>query len=259
MPTVGRLRSPRLTSPPASPAQGEMYFDTGANKLYWWSGTAWVDASGGSAPPEVFTGSSTPPGSQVLWIDTGTPAPALPSVLDYNHPLVLPPGVFAQSIPRFSATSTLSATSGQLRLMAVVVPGGRQITKAFAVTTQAGSSLTNQWACLVRFADLTVLSTSADLGAAAQSQGGLVTFTGLNYTPAADELLYVGVVMVGGAPWFSGASYSGSTNQIGPAVDIPPLLVANSNMSGLTTPASLGATAAALSYYNQLYWVGVGA
>lgn len=70
MPTVGRLRSPRLSSPPASPAQGEMYFDTGANKLYWWSGTAWVDASGGSAPPEVFTGPGTPPGSQVLWIDT---------------------------------------------------------------------------------------------------------------------------------------------------------------------------------------------
>ena len=50
MPTVGRLRSPRLTSPPTSPAVGEMYFDTGASKLYWWNGSIWVDASGLTGP-----------------------------------------------------------------------------------------------------------------------------------------------------------------------------------------------------------------
>lgn len=43
---VGRLRTPRLTSAPASPATGEMYYDTGQNKLFWWNGTAWLPASG---------------------------------------------------------------------------------------------------------------------------------------------------------------------------------------------------------------------
>ena len=57
-----------------------MYYDTGANVLYWWNGTAWVSGSGGTAS-EVFTGPgpTTPPGSQVLWIDTAAVAPTSPS------------------------------------------------------------------------------------------------------------------------------------------------------------------------------------
>jgi hypothetical protein len=46
---LGRLRTPRLAAAPASPAQGELYFDTATSKLYWWDGTAWVDATGGGA------------------------------------------------------------------------------------------------------------------------------------------------------------------------------------------------------------------
>jgi len=46
---VGRLRTPRLSSAPASPVVGEMYYDTTANVLYWWNGTAWTSASGGAA------------------------------------------------------------------------------------------------------------------------------------------------------------------------------------------------------------------
>jgi hypothetical protein len=45
---VGRLRTPRLASAPATPAVGEMYYNTATNTLYWWNGTSWVSASGGS-------------------------------------------------------------------------------------------------------------------------------------------------------------------------------------------------------------------
>jgi hypothetical protein len=45
---VGRLRTPRLPSAPATPAVGEIYYDTVANILYWWNGTTWVSASGGA-------------------------------------------------------------------------------------------------------------------------------------------------------------------------------------------------------------------
>lgn len=38
---VGRLRTPRLASAPASPVVGEVYYDTVANKLLCWDGTAW--------------------------------------------------------------------------------------------------------------------------------------------------------------------------------------------------------------------------
>lgn len=44
----GRLRSPRLAAAPATPAKGEMYFDTVGNVLYWYNGTAWVSATGGA-------------------------------------------------------------------------------------------------------------------------------------------------------------------------------------------------------------------
>ena len=48
MPDItGRLRPPRLAAAPASPALGELYFDTGLGKLLWWSGTAWIDSTGG--------------------------------------------------------------------------------------------------------------------------------------------------------------------------------------------------------------------
>jgi hypothetical protein len=46
--TIGRLHPPRLAGAPASPANGEMYYDTGANILYWWNGSTWVSATGGS-------------------------------------------------------------------------------------------------------------------------------------------------------------------------------------------------------------------
>lgn len=39
---VGRLRPPRLSTPPASPAVGEMYYDVDDNVLYFWDGTAWI-------------------------------------------------------------------------------------------------------------------------------------------------------------------------------------------------------------------------
>jgi len=47
---VGRLRTPRLASAPATPNPGEMYYNTTTNTLLVWNGTAWVDAltTGGS-------------------------------------------------------------------------------------------------------------------------------------------------------------------------------------------------------------------
>lgn len=39
----GRFRPPRLASAPASPANGEVYFDTALVKFLWWNGAAWID------------------------------------------------------------------------------------------------------------------------------------------------------------------------------------------------------------------------
>lgn len=46
MPEIpGRLRPPRLTAAPASPALGEEYFDTTLGNLFNWNGTFWVPSS----------------------------------------------------------------------------------------------------------------------------------------------------------------------------------------------------------------------
>lgn len=76
MDILGTLRPPRLPSAgkPASPAKGELYFDTDTNVLYWWSGTAWVSASGTSV---VFEQPNDPGAQPVgtIWIDTDDVAP----------------------------------------------------------------------------------------------------------------------------------------------------------------------------------------
>lgn len=71
MPDItGSLRTPRLSAAPSSPVVGEMYYDTGANKLLWWNGTAWIGATGGVQNPLL----------------SGTPIPVviLPDAGDYH-------------------------------------------------------------------------------------------------------------------------------------------------------------------------------
>jgi hypothetical protein len=52
---LGRLRPPRLSGAPASPAFGELYYDTGSNILFWWNGTVWVSAQGQPAAANSYT------------------------------------------------------------------------------------------------------------------------------------------------------------------------------------------------------------
>src|SRR5215831_5960336 len=65
MPTLGNaldfakyegrnFRAHQLGSAPSSPVTGQMYYDTGGNMLYWYNGSAWVSASGGT-PPDATT------------------------------------------------------------------------------------------------------------------------------------------------------------------------------------------------------------
>jgi hypothetical protein len=37
-----------LASAPASPVTGQIYYDSGTNKLFYWNGTSWIDTSGGT-------------------------------------------------------------------------------------------------------------------------------------------------------------------------------------------------------------------
>lgn len=52
-------RVQNLASAPGSPVAGQVYFNTTDSKLYWYSGSAWVDASGGAPSFGAVTAQTT--------------------------------------------------------------------------------------------------------------------------------------------------------------------------------------------------------
>ena len=93
MPDItGTLNPPRLGSPPSSPALGQIYYDnsTTPGVLYWWDGTTWKSASGGSAAPEVYVGPNTPTRNQeVIWVDTDESPPAVTRDINMEPPHIV--------------------------------------------------------------------------------------------------------------------------------------------------------------------------
>jgi hypothetical protein len=134
-------------------------------------------------------------------------------------------------------------TSGRLQLAGgLVIPAGQTITTvSFMSGTQAAVTPTNQWACLVGI-DRTVLVKSADVTTAAWAANTVKTFTlATPYTPTVDTPVYAGLVVAAGTvPDLRGLN---SSTVI---MELPPILTGYST-TGLTNPASLGATAAAIT------------
>jgi hypothetical protein len=72
MPTLGNaldfskyearnIRAHQLGTAPSSPVTGQMYYNTADNTLYWWDGTVWISAKGGTlaTPPATPTTQGT--------------------------------------------------------------------------------------------------------------------------------------------------------------------------------------------------------
>lgn len=122
----GRLRTPRLATAPSSPALGEMYFDTVANKLYWWNG-AWVEATGGAGSTKTFRTGHT-------WLIAGAVAAA-----------TLPP-IFVPEIG--GQTTTLIAVSAQIlsgtNVTVQMQRNGTNLGSAITVTTTPESASFSQ-------------------------------------------------------------------------------------------------------------------
>jgi hypothetical protein len=112
---------------------------------------------------------------------------------------------------------------------------------------------TNQWFCLVRQSDLAVLAKTVDDTTNPWNANAVKTLalTSPLISPI-DVVVYVGVVVVATTP----PNFKTLTLDATVAA-IPPVLAANST-AGLTTPASLGATAGPAGAVNSYHYAYVG-
>jgi hypothetical protein len=159
----------------------------------------------------------------------------------------LPAGIIDETMPREFATGGTALASGTLLLMGLVYIRARQPVTSLGTRTATvlWTSPTNQWMCLVRQSDLSVLAKTQDktTEAWAASTDKNFTITGGPYVPAADTLAYIGIVGThGGTPPTFWVSASGNALVMG----ISPVK-AGTSTTGLTDPASLGATAGAIT------------
>lgn len=181
----------------------------------------------------------------VLGVTELVPGP-LGRAVDRQSAAVLPTGALGETTGGRSVpmASQAALTSGILRLggWEMLAPGIPVNGIVIPSGSTAATTPTNQWFCLVRVSDRVVLAKTADdtTTAWAAGQNKSLAFAA-PYVPTAYELVYKGVLVVATAvPTLVGWSVNVSV------MTIPPIACGNSTTS-LTDPASLGATAAAIT------------
>lgn len=142
-------------------------------------------------------------------------------------------------------SGTLLVAGGAVALGGVKI-SGITVSMGTAVSTVT----TNRWFCLID-RNLNVLAKTVDQGAVETTANQMLNLVITNgFTPADDIAVYIGMVNVGTTGPDVRAK-NGSYSVGGGAANPP---IAGTSTTGLTNPASLGATAAAITAGNiQLY------
>ena len=147
------------------------------------------------------------------------------------------PGVITETFQRANSPATQGTMlQGRMSLAAIPLPAGKRIQRArFSTQGSAVTAPTNQWCALIRPSDRLVLSKSNNKLAEAWNVNEIKTFDGLDYTPAVDELAWVGIVVTGGGNF----NYLGLPH--GNPANIP--MICGTLNGPFTTPAAFPATA----------------
>lgn len=156
--------------------------------------------------------------------------------------LWLPTGAKAATMSRGrSSGSSLTPTSGRLCLTGLTVPRGTISSISFLSGGTPAATPTNQWFCLVD-QNLNVLAKTVDNTTTAWAANTVKTLAlSALYEVVTDMQVYVGIVVVAGTmPSLNATASSSITTGLAP-------VFSGNSTTGLTNPASLGATAAAIS------------
>ena len=97
-------------------------------------------------------------------------------------------------MPRIGQFTSFFVPSGQLWITSVVIPAGKRIRRVIFVnfSTPTPTGLANQWALLANPNTGEILSKSTDRTNEAWAPYTPKTFTGIDYTPAVDEVVHAG-------------------------------------------------------------------
>lgn len=166
-----------------------------------------------------------------------------------------PSGVIDESFPRWAAVASQDAGSmagGTLYVSGgLVIPAGVTVSNISLIgAVTVATAGTHLWACLIDQARNVLAKTVDDTSAAPVTAHTLKTMAlSAAYTPSVDTPVYVGICQTfssGSASAFYGwAQSTGAQNLLGGQTGAP--ILAGTSTGGLTTPASLGATAAAFA------------
>ena len=215
---LGTLRSPQLSTPPSSPVQGQIYFDTTTDKLYWYDGSAWIVASGegGVVAPgnegeffRTLSGSAVwnpgVKGSDLEW-NVGSTPPASPSnnsiwvyvgsgfywmfVYDASETTYKWKFIGGSSLSAVVATDQTFATSGWVDPATpgptIAVPRAGE----YDVIAVANLYISGQTAAATMYMGLTPSSGTWDAtGLGAQSFASLYTLGGVGVTPVVSDVI----------------------------------------------------------------------
>jgi hypothetical protein len=164
----------------------------------------------------------------------------------------MPTGAISETFPRDNRGDAATVTSTGLLYLAggLLIPANQVVTNVtFVSSSTAANTPTHWWFCLVDQA-LNVLAKTADQTTTAWAANTAKTLAlTAPYTPTIDTPVYAGFLMTATTV----ISMVGSVTSAGGTghTTLTPKLMGQST-SGLTTPASLGATAAAISAISDL-------
>jgi hypothetical protein len=194
----------------------------------------------------LFTASST------RCIVNVTPIPVSPVVADLKRQAYMPAGAIDETVPHNLFLQDMAGilTAGTLQLSGyVVIPAGRIVTSITMLSgTTAANGPTAQWFSLVRQSDRSVLAKTVDDTSTAWAANTFKTLAlSTPFQAQTNEVCYLGVVVTASVavPTLAGASVNtASFNSKTPAFT-------GTSTTGLTNPASLGATAGAITATSQ--------
>lgn len=137
MPTLGapldfaklegrNFQAHQLGSDPSSPVKGQLYYNTGDNTLYWWDGSQWVSARGGTAatPPATTSSLGTVQLAGDLAGTATSPQIAAGAVTDVEVAAANKDGAVGTASMRTIGTGAQQAMAGSTRLDQVPAPLG---------------------------------------------------------------------------------------------------------------------------------------